>query len=83
MNVLVRLVMFTVSFFFFSIFSLLLVLQAVRNATGGCHETMTSESWNVEEFVGKNAQVKLIDNSPGGWDHINFDDLRGDITCRA
>ena len=30
---------------------------------------------------GKTAQVKLIDSSSGGWGHINFDDLRGDISC--
>ena len=42
---------------------------------------MARETWDVEEFVGQRAQVKLIDASSGAWGHINFDDLNGDIDC--
>ena len=41
---------------------------------------MVRETWNVEEF-GQHALVNLIDASSGGWGHINFDDLNGDIVC--
>ena len=57
------------------------VFQVVKRATGKCHETMTREFWDVSDYVGKEAQLKLIDKSSSGWGHINFDDLRGDISC--
>ena len=44
---------------------------------------MTRNFWEVGDFIGRTAQVKLVDFSSGGWGHINFDDLRGDITCSA
>ena len=42
---------------------------------------MARENWDVKKFIGQRAQVKLVDVSSGPWGHINFDDLRGDITC--
>ena len=57
------------------------VFQAVFKETGKCTETMTSKTWHVGTFVGQRARVRLIDFSSGGWGHINFDDLRGDISC--
>ena len=42
---------------------------------------MTRKTWDVGSFVGQRARVKLVDLSSGGWGHINFDDLRGDISC--
>ena len=56
-------------------------MQAVRNETGNCYETMYRKSWDVKEFIGQYAQVRLVDEGSGGWDHINFDDLKGDIIC--
>ena len=44
---------------------------------------MTRKFWEVGDFIGRTAQVKLVDFSSGSWGHINFDDLRGDITCSA
>ncbi|XP_022787418.1 uncharacterized protein LOC111327482 [Stylophora pistillata] len=55
--------------------------QAVKNETGDCSETMTRKEWNVKEFIGNNAQLRLVDLSSDGWAHINFDDLRGNISC--
>ncbi|XP_022801503.1 uncharacterized protein LOC111339175 [Stylophora pistillata] len=55
--------------------------QVVRNETGNCSETMFRKSWDVEEFIGQYAQVRLVDESSGGYVHINFDDLKGDIIC--
>ncbi|XP_022801494.1 uncharacterized protein LOC111339165 [Stylophora pistillata] len=55
--------------------------QVVRKATGNCWETMYRKSWDVEEFIGQYAQVRLVDESSGGYGHINFDDLKGDIIC--
>jgi len=42
---------------------------------------MRRESWDVQDLIGKLARVRLIDASSGGWGHINFDDLKGDIVC--
>ncbi|CAH3142269.1 unnamed protein product [Porites lobata] len=55
--------------------------QVVKSTTGSCSETMSRKFWDVEAFVGRTASVKLVDFSSGGWGHINFDDLRGDISC--
>ncbi len=55
---------------------LLIDRQVVYKTTGKCTETMARVSWNVMQFVGKTAQVRLVDNSSGGWGHINFDDLK-------
>ena len=52
-----------------------------KTVTGKCTETMERVAWDVMEFYGQKAQIKLVDNSSGGWGHINFDDLKGDITC--
>ena len=62
---------------------IVVLFQVVRKATGECHETMTRKFWEVGDFIGRTAQVKLVDFSSGSWGHINFDDLRGDITCSA
>jgi hypothetical protein len=50
--------------------------KSVRQATGKCTETMERVSWDVSEFIGKTAELVLIDAASGGWGHINFDDLR-------
>lgn len=56
-------------------------LQAVRNETGNCTETMLIKRWNVVAFVGQRARIRLVDFSSYGWGHINFDDLKGEISC--
>ena len=56
-------------------------MQVVRNETGNCYETMYRKSWDVKEFIGQYAQVRLVDKRSGSWGHINFDDLKGDIIC--
>ena len=42
---------------------------------------MTRKFWDVGAYIGQRARVKLVDFSLGGWGHINFDDLKGDISC--
>ncbi|MCX5819404.1 MAG: hypothetical protein NT047_05785 [Deltaproteobacteria bacterium] len=50
--------------------------QVVFKATGKCTETMERMSWDVSQYQGRSAEVRLIDASGGGWGHINFDDVR-------
>ena len=42
---------------------------------------MFRKRWDVTEFTGQYAQVRLVDNKSANWAHINFDDLEGDIIC--
>jgi len=56
-------------------------LQVVRKESGNCDETMTRKTWDVAAFIGQRARVRLVDVSSDSWGHINFDDLKGDITC--
>jgi len=54
----------------------------VRKASSRfCTEEMTRTFWDVAAFIGQRARVKLIDFSSDDWGHINFDDLRGDMSC--
>ena len=55
--------------------------QVEKIVTGKCTETMERVTWDVMEFYDQMAQIRLVDNSTGIWGHINFDDLKGDITC--
>jgi fructan beta-fructosidase len=52
----------------------------VRTATGpndrpGGTETLDWASWDVGEFVGKTATLRIVDRHKGGWGHINVDQI--------
>ena len=47
----------------------------VRSATGADSETLDWTSWNVEEFVGQRASIRIIDNNRFGWGHILVDQV--------
>jgi fructan beta-fructosidase len=47
--------------------------QVVREANGQESETLNWTSWNVTEFIGQPARIKIIDQNSGGWGHINAD----------
>ena len=49
--------------------------KIVRESTGKNTETMASDEWDVSEFKGKLAVIRIIDENPGGWGHINCDDF--------
>ena len=42
---------------------------------------MTRKFWIISQYIGQPARVRLVDDSSGDWGHINFDDLKGDISC--
>ena len=51
--------------------------KVVRNkTTKECDEAMKVKSWKVTGYAGKNAQLRLVDNSSGHFGHINFDHLQ-------
>ncbi|KAL9962274.1 hypothetical protein ACROYT_G031360 [Oculina patagonica] len=47
--------------------------NVVLQATGGCSESMIERSWDVTGYQNKEAQLRLVDDTSGGWGHINFD----------
>lgn len=54
--------------------------KSVRTSTGpndqaGGSEALALESWDVREFMGKDAAIQIIDDAKGGWGHINVDHI--------
>ena len=47
----------------------------VRRATGRNSRTMSWVSWEIDEFQGKSAQLKIVDNSTAGWGFIDADNF--------
>jgi sucrose-6-phosphate hydrolase SacC (GH32 family) len=52
----------------------------VRSATGpndkpGGSEQLEQQSWDVTEFVGAMAVVRIVDGATGSWGHINVDHI--------
>ena len=49
--------------------------KTVRMATGIDSERLDWHSWNVSEFRGKEATLKIYDHATGGWGHICIDQI--------
>ena len=49
--------------------------EIVRSATGADSETLDWASWNVKEFEGREASIRVIDNNRFGWGHILLDQV--------
>jgi sucrose-6-phosphate hydrolase SacC (GH32 family) len=54
--------------------------KLVRSATGpndrpGGSEVLAQESWDVSDFAGKAAVLRIVDDAKGGWGHINVDHI--------
>lgn len=49
--------------------------EIVRTATGADSETLDWTSWNVEEFAGHEASIRVIDNNRFGWGHVLVDQV--------
>ena len=52
----------------------------VRRATGpndrpGGSEALEPHRWDVKEFMGKKAVIRIIDAASGGWGHVNVDEI--------
>ena len=60
--------------------NLLIAGKVVRTATGpntkpGGSEALAPASWEVAEFVGREAVIEIVDQRKGGWGHINVDQI--------
>ncbi len=54
--------------------------KVARTATGpnerpGGTEQLDWASWNVREFLGRTAVLRIVDRESGGWGHINVDQI--------
>ncbi len=49
--------------------------KPVRTATGHDSEELEWSSWEVTEFNGRTATLRIYDDATGGWGHINVDHI--------
>lgn len=49
--------------------------KVVRKAAGRDDETLDWQTWNLEEFRGQSAVLRIVDHATGGWGHINVDQI--------
>lgn len=49
--------------------------KVVRSATGANSENLDWASWNVSEFEGRQASIRVIDNNRSGWGHVLLDQV--------
>ena len=52
-------------------------------ATGKCSKGMKRVYWNVGEFKGRAAQIRIVDNSIGKWGHIDISNIEFDWNIAA
>ena len=45
----------------------------VRTAAGQNRERLEPHNWNVEDLLGRRAQIEIVDTESGGWGHVNVD----------
>jgi sucrose-6-phosphate hydrolase SacC (GH32 family) len=58
--------------------------KVVRTASGEDNERLVWRSWDVREFLGKQARLEIVDQATGGWGHINIDQIMlADAPARA
>ncbi|MRG60704.1 glycosyl hydrolase family 32 [Agromyces sp. CFH 90414] len=49
--------------------------EVVRTATGRNSENLDWVSWDVAEFAGREASVRIVDNNRFGWGHVLVDQV--------
>ena len=49
--------------------------EVVRTATGRNSENLDWVNWNVAEFAGREASVRIVDNNRFGWGHVLVDQV--------
>ena len=55
--------------------NLLIDGKIVRSATGWRSDRLAPVSWDVSRFLGRNAQLQIVDEASGDWGHINVDHI--------
>ena len=49
--------------------------KVVRSSVGHRSDRLVSESWNVIPWIGKSAQIQIVDEASGDWGHITVDHI--------
>jgi uncharacterized protein (DUF608 family) len=49
--------------------------KVVHSAAGKNSERLAPRNWNVEEYLGKQAHLEILDEETGHWGHINIDQI--------
>ena len=49
--------------------------KTVRTCTGADFETLEWVTWDVHEWEGRSARIRIIDRATGGWGHICVDQI--------
>ncbi|MFO0946864.1 MAG: glycoside hydrolase family 32 protein [Planctomycetota bacterium] len=49
--------------------------EVVRQATGHQSEHLVPGTWDVGAFLGKQVQIRVVDQATGSWGHINVDQI--------
>ncbi|NDV46807.1 T9SS C-terminal target domain-containing protein [Paludibacter sp. 221] len=49
--------------------------QRVKFSTGESSGTLKQHTWDVQEYKGKEAEIRIVDNSGGGWGFIMCDEI--------
>ena len=49
--------------------------EVVRTAAGKESEALDWVAWNVEDLVGRDARIQIVDRNSGGWGHILADQI--------
>jgi fructan beta-fructosidase len=47
--------------------------EVVISATGRENEALDWIAWDVSQYIGQEAQIRIVDQNSGGWGHINAD----------
>ncbi len=55
--------------------NLLIGGKVVRKSTGKNNENLEWNSWDVNQYLTKDATIQIVDNDKGGWGHINIDQI--------
>ncbi len=50
--------------------------KVIHTSSGSDREQMQRSLVDLRPFLGKHIQVRLVDENPGAWGHLNFDDFR-------
>jgi putative membrane-bound dehydrogenase-like protein len=50
--------------------------QVIARASGDNREQMRRIAVDLRDYQGATISVRLVDENPGGWGHLNFDDFR-------